>query len=76
MGSDWSNLRQYRKDDLARLIVSIHAASVTARPERDEFRSGHDAALLALCLAVGIDARAVGLWPTGHMIGAGESPQW
>ena len=60
---DWSNLKPWHKDDIERLVKTIHTASAAARPARDEFREGHTAALVAVCLAAGIDARALGLLP-------------
>lgn len=62
--SDYSGLRVYRKDDLARLVLATHTASTTARPDRDEYRQGHTAALIAICLAVGVDPKAIGLLAT------------
>lgn len=59
--TDYSGLRVYRKDDLARLMLAAHTASAAARPDRDEYRAGHTAALMALCLAVGIEPQAIGL---------------
>jgi hypothetical protein len=59
--TDYSSLRVYRKDDLARLLLATHTASAAARPDRDEYRQGHNAALIALCLAVGIEPKAIGL---------------
>lgn len=61
--SDWSSIRAWHKDDIERLVKTIHTASAAARPGSDEYREGHTAALVALCLAAGIDARAVGLLP-------------
>lgn len=59
--SDWSTIKAWHKDDIERLVKTIHTASASARPARDEFREGHTAALVALCLAAGIDARTLGL---------------
>jgi hypothetical protein len=59
--SDYSGLRTYRKDDVARLLLATHTASTAARPDRDEYRQGHTAALITICLAVGIEPQAIGL---------------
>jgi hypothetical protein len=59
--NDWSAIKTWRKDEIARLIKSIHTASAVARPESDEFRIGHTAALVAICMAAGIDAKQIGL---------------
>jgi hypothetical protein len=61
--TDYSSLRVYRKDDLARLLLATHTASTAARPDRDEYRQGHNAALIALCLAVGVEPKSIGLLP-------------
>lgn len=66
MAADWSNIRVYHKDDLERLIKSAHTASAAARPDRDEYRMGHTAALIALCMAIGIDPTRIGLVPASR----------
>ncbi len=69
---DWSALKAWHKDDIERLIKTIHAASAAARPGFDEYRAGHTAALVAVCLAAGLDARALGLLPPASTAASGS----
>ena len=61
--TDYSSLKVWKQDEIARLIKAIHTASAAARPGQDEYREGHTAALAAICEAAGIDIRKINVLP-------------